>query len=78
LLRFSTRIELAVRDRRAFNSIALTAALEKYVIYGVGRVQYSLADFDDADRDRMPTMLEKGKGPSVKDTIRRWVQKLSS
>ena len=49
----------------------------KYAIHDVAHVLYSLAYFDDADRERMPTMLLKVNWPSVKDTIRGWVHELT-
>jgi hypothetical protein len=50
---------------------------EKYAIHDVAHVLYSLAYFDDADQERMPTMLWKVNWPTVKDTIRRWVDELT-
>jgi hypothetical protein len=49
---------------------------EKYDIHDIAHVLYSLAYFDDADRERMPTMLWKVTWPTIKDTIRSWVQEL--
>jgi len=49
----------------------------KYAIADVAHVLYSLSYFDDADRERMPTMIWKVKWPAVKNAIRRWVQELT-
>jgi hypothetical protein len=51
---------------------------KKYDIHDVGHVLYSLAYFDDADRERMPAMLWKVNWRTVKDAIRGWVRELSS
>jgi hypothetical protein len=50
---------------------------KKYAIHDVGHVLYSLAFFDDADQERMPTMLWKVNWPTVKHTIRSWVHDLT-
>lgn len=50
---------------------------EKYAVHDVAHVLYSLAYFDDADRERMPAMLWKVKWPTIKDTIRSWVDDLA-
>jgi len=49
----------------------------KYAIQDIAHVLYSLAYFDDADRERMPTMIWEVKWPTVKDTIRQWVHELT-
>jgi len=51
---------------------------KKYAIHDVAHVLYSLAYFDDADRERMPTMLWKVKWPTVKENIRSWVHELTA
>ena len=50
---------------------------EKYSIHDFAHVLYSLTYFDDADRERMPTMLWKVNWPTVKDSIRSWVRELT-
>jgi hypothetical protein len=50
---------------------------EKYAIDDIAHVLYSLAYFDDADRERMPSMLWDVKWPTVKDAIRSWVHELT-
>src|SRR5262249_47037891 len=49
----------------------------KYEIQDLAHVLYSLAYFDYADRERMPTMVWKVKWPAVKDAIRMWVRELT-
>jgi hypothetical protein len=47
---------------------------EKYAVEDVAHVLYSLAYFDDADRERMPRLLWPMRWQTVKDTIRRWLR----
>jgi hypothetical protein len=49
----------------------------KYAIQDLAHVLYSLPYFDDADRERMPTMVWKVTWPAVKDAIRMWVRELT-
>ena len=48
----------------------------KYEIEDVAHVLYSLAYFDDADRERMPTMLWHLDWRTVKRAIRGWVKEI--
>lgn len=45
----------------------------KYSARDVGHVLVALAYFDDADRERMPTLLHSQNWSSMKTAIRRWV-----
>ena len=45
----------------------------KYAVKDVGHVLIALAYFDDADRERMPTLLRRWNWSTMKSTIRRWV-----
>ncbi len=45
----------------------------KYGARDVGHVLVALAYFDDADRERMPTLLRRWDWSAMKATIRRWV-----
>jgi hypothetical protein len=47
---------------------------EKYGVEDVGHVLVALAYFDDADRERMPMLLQRQSWPGVKATILGWVQ----
>jgi hypothetical protein len=47
---------------------------EKYGLEDCGHVLAALSYFDDADRERMPTMLERRSWPSVKSAVRGWVR----
>jgi hypothetical protein len=49
----------------------------KYGIDDVAHVLYSLVYFDDADRERMPTMIWKVKWPAVKESLRQWVSEFT-
>jgi len=46
---------------------------EKFGVEDVGHVLVALAYFDDADRERMPLLLQRKSWPDVKATIRGWV-----
>lgn len=46
----------------------------KFGIDDMGHVLYALAYFDDADQERMPTMLWKVGWKEVKDVIRAWTR----
>jgi hypothetical protein len=50
----------------------------KYGVRDVGHVLVALSYFDDADRERMPTMRRPWKWPDIKAAIRRWVRGASS
>lgn len=47
---------------------------EKYGVQDLAHVLYSLAYFDDADRERMPPLLWNVTWPTIKETIRRWLR----
>jgi hypothetical protein len=46
----------------------------KYAVGDVAHVLYSLAYFDEADRERMPRMIWGADWRTVKATIRAWLQ----
>ena len=62
-------------------SISLTQMLgwyqEKHGVHDLAHVCYSLAYFDDADRERMPKMLWKVTWRTVKMAIRDWLRALT-
>ena len=45
----------------------------KYGVKDIGHVLVALAYFDDADRERMPTLLRRWDWSTMKSTIGRWV-----
>ncbi len=45
----------------------------KYAVKDIGHVLIALAYFDDADRERMPTLLRRWNWSTMKSSIRRWV-----
>jgi len=45
----------------------------KYGVKDIGHVLVALAYFDDADRERMPTLLRRWNWSTIKSTIGRWV-----
>lgn len=45
----------------------------KYGLKDVGHVLVALAYFDDADRERLPTLLRRWEWSTMKAAIRRWV-----
>jgi hypothetical protein len=45
----------------------------KYGLKDVGHVLVALSYFDDADRERLPTLLRRWDWSTMKATIRRWV-----
>jgi len=45
----------------------------KYGLKDVGHVLVALSYFDDADRERLPTLLRRWDWSTMKTTIRRWV-----
>ena len=47
---------------------------EKYGLEDCGHVLVALSYFDDADRERLPTMLDRWGWLSVKAAIRAWVR----
>lgn len=55
----------------------LQAYRRKYHVADLAHVLYGLAYFDDADRQRMPTMLWDVDWRTVKRTIRHWVTELA-
>ena len=50
----------------------------KYDVGDVGHVLVALAYFDDADRERSPTLLRRWSWPQVKTKLRRWVEQAAS
>lgn len=46
----------------------------KYSVEDLAHVLYSLAYFDDADRERMPRLLWDVNWRTMKETIRRWLR----
>ena len=46
----------------------------KYGVRDIGHLLYALAYFDDADAERMPSMVRKVSWPEVKRYIRSWVR----
>ena len=58
-------------------STMLDCYQRRFHIEDVGRVLFSLAYFDDADRQPPPTMLTKVDWEEVKSVIRAWVQTYS-
>jgi hypothetical protein len=51
---------------------------EKFSVQDLGHVLYSLAYFDDADRERMPRLLWDVNWRTMKETIRRWLCEVNS
>ena len=45
----------------------------KYAVKDIGHVLIALAYFDDADRERMPTLLRRWNWSTMKSSIRRWI-----
>ncbi len=66
---------LAVRHRPLPE--LLEAYRRKYDIADLAHVLYGLSYFDDADRERMPTLLWDLDWRTVKRSIRGWVQALA-
>jgi Nucleotidyl transferase AbiEii toxin, Type IV TA system len=50
----------------------------KFDVREVGHVLVALSFFDDADRERMPTMLRPWKWPDIKNAIRAWVARAAA
>lgn len=50
----------------------------KYAVADVAHLFYSLAYFDEADRQRMPRMLEDADWRTVKQTLRDWLRATST
>jgi len=48
----------------------------KYSVSDIAHVLYSLAYFDDADRERMPTMIWKANWPEIKAALQKWIRDL--
>jgi Nucleotidyl transferase AbiEii toxin, Type IV TA system len=51
---------------------------QKYAITNLAHVLYSLAYFDDADRERMPRMFWDSNWRTIKKTIVQWLQDLGT
>jgi hypothetical protein len=47
---------------------------KKYSVSDVAHLLYSLAYFDDADRERMPAMIWKVSWLEIKTTLRQWIR----
>jgi hypothetical protein len=47
---------------------------KKYGVEDVGHVLVALAYFDDADRERTPTLVQRQSWPAMKDAIRGWLR----
>jgi hypothetical protein len=47
---------------------------KKYSVSDIAHLLYSLAYFDDADHERMPTMIWKAKWSDIKATLQQWVR----
>lgn len=50
---------------------------EKYAVNDVAHVLYSLAYFEDADRQRTPRLLWDANWQAIKKTIRRWLRRVT-
>jgi hypothetical protein len=50
---------------------------EKFAVEDFAHLLYSLAYFDDADRERLPRMLWDVPWRDIKETIRRWLRTVS-
>jgi hypothetical protein len=50
----------------------------KYAVTDLAHVLYSLAYFDDADRERMPRMFWDSDWRTIKNTIAQWVKNLGT
>jgi hypothetical protein len=51
---------------------------EKFAVRDVAHLLFSLAYFDDADRERLPPLLWDNRWKSIKSTIRDWVRSASN
>ena len=51
---------------------------QKYAVTDLTHVLYSLAYFDDADRERMPRMFWDSNWRTIKQTIAQWVKNLGT
>lgn len=49
---------------------------KKFSIQDIGHLLYSLAYFDDADRERLPRMRWDTDWGAIKETIREWVKEM--
>jgi Nucleotidyl transferase AbiEii toxin, Type IV TA system len=67
----------ALGSRRLSLRLMLRCYQGKYAINDLAHVLYSLAYFDDADRERMPALLWNVKWRIVKDAIRSWVREVT-
>ncbi len=50
----------------------------RFGVRDVGHTLVALSYFDDADRERMPTMLRPWNWPAIKSAIRTWVARAAS
>jgi hypothetical protein len=64
----------ALGSRRRSLRQMLRAYQDKYATQDLTHLLYSLAYFDDAERERMPRMFWDVKWRTVKETIRRWLR----
>lgn len=60
-------------DRASRHLGAATAGLKLREEVSPGHLLFALSFFDDADAERMPTMLRPCSWAAVKKTIRHWV-----
>ncbi len=68
-------VDLYAQGRRGLSLRRMLSCYQKkYSVSDIGHLLYSLAYFDDADRERMPTMIWKEKWPDIKATLQRWVR----
>ena len=51
---------------------------QKYAVQDIAHLLYSLAYFDDADRERMPVLRWDVDWPEMRETIRGWLRRLST
>lgn len=66
-------VDVFVLGRRYALGEMLGFYRKKYGAEDVGHVLVALAYFDDADRERMPSLLQPQSWPTIKDAIRGWV-----
>ena len=66
-------VDVFALDRRFGLAEMLGFYRAKYGIKDIGHVLVALAYFDDADTERMPTLLRRWSWPTMKATIRRWI-----
>ena len=50
---------------------------QEYAMQDIGSVLFALANFDDADPERMPRMLWNTDWKTIKKTIRDWLKNVA-